>query len=177
MRTHEKSRRIWAPLPRGFHISGEVPTFAVPFNVRRATYVRTKAYNRAREEEEKKGNGGGPSVPRSLFLFPIRDRVTWFWNLSKEPDFVISRAKIAAKSVCKVPADFPRFPLRFQASCYYLGNIDLTQSHSLLSCREFLESRAIFKRYGRTLKRLSPSTRVGEGKGRHTEASVFDNLR
>lgn len=143
MRMHERNRVRAArstAYKQGFHISGGVWPL---YSLFRHTFARKHITTRRKTTED---------LPRlshpSLFLLPIRDRVTWFWNLSKKPSFVIFRAKIEAKSVCKVPPDFPRFPLRFRASCYYLSNIDLTQSLALLSCREFIESCTTFKRCG-----------------------------
>lgn len=49
------------------------------FNAHGAAYVRRGTYNRIRRM------AWGLFFPPNLFLFSIRDRVTWFWNLSKEP--------------------------------------------------------------------------------------------
>lgn len=49
------------------------------FNAREAAYVHTRTHNVTRQ------NGEDFSSLPTFFPSAIRDRVTWFWNLSKEP--------------------------------------------------------------------------------------------
>lgn len=109
MRMHEKSRGTFSEEGGGdFIFRAGFDLFTVSFDAERHTFARKRITAPAPRDNENVAKDLPSSSPPSLSLFPIRDRVTWFWNLSKEPGFVIFRAKIGAKSVCKVPPDFPR---------------------------------------------------------------------
>lgn len=90
--------------------------FIVFHNVHGAAYVHAKAYNRIRRTAR-------TFPPFELFSFPDSRSRYMVLESFQGAGFVIFRAKIEAKSVCKVPSDFPRFFVRFRALRYYLDNI------------------------------------------------------
>lgn len=96
------------------------------FNAHEAAYVRGGTYNRIRRTAR------GPFFPPNLFLFSIRDRVTWLWNLSKEPAPRFLERRLRRKVYAKYLWIFRDSWYVFGTSCYYLDNMNLIIWHSFL---------------------------------------------
>lgn len=82
-------------------------------NTHGATYIHMRTYNCTPRRTAR-----GPFFRPNLFLLPIRDRVTWFWNLSKEPASWFLERRLKRKVYAKYPLNFPRFFSTF--SCFVL---------------------------------------------------------
>lgn len=119
---------------RKFHISRRDSTLQ-SFHARteQHTFIRREGERRGWEHITALAEWRERTFLSSEHFFSSDSRSRYMALESFQGDgFVIFRAKIEAKSVCKVPPDFPRFLLRFRASCYHLGNIDLNTVFLLL---------------------------------------------